>query len=489
MEINQYFKNSSLIQSIMEDCHKNNKNILVMGCGGVSMRIIADYLIKNQYIINGVDTNVKKIPQDNQFNHYYTTHNENNINDSTGAIIVSHFFVDGIYPELEKAKQMNIPIILRIDFLNYLCHMIKNNNNIIGIIGTCGKTTTTYLGFCLDKLLGNNPSIFSGSFIPMVGSNYHMDTGNVFIENDESRDEHLRIFSDKLIFTSIGIDHLEEKCYNNDYDQLKLSLIQQVNQSKEVIYYSDNGEMDQLISKTNKTIGQNAWSYSDVNENSHCFLESFHSSPLGSTGVIIIKKSSWYKKLMVAVPFLGKKNFLNYMAHIFWLINENNYKKIINVSRFIHLAPERNTYCGQYNNMLLVNSYCQIVDEFKSVAENYSQNFPDRKIYMAIEFNRFPRYNREVIKLQQLFPWVEKILLAPPLQGNIHYNINDPQHKDKFIHRESHDKIEQFNTIDDFQNAINHKIKHNNEPGIMLFCCYSIEIYCNNCLKFLSEDL
>jgi hypothetical protein len=46
------------------------------------------------------------------------------------------------------------------------------------------------------------------------------------------------------------------------------------------------------------------------------------------------------------------------------------------------LAPERNTYCGEYNNMILVNNYCQIVDEFISVAENYRNNFPNKKIYI-----------------------------------------------------------------------------------------------------------
>lgn len=468
MEDHKFF-NPNEIHNILNKIKEEQKNIYIMGCGGVSMSIIADYLSKNNFIINGVDVNPEKVPFYINFNNLYKDHNVNNIDKNTKAIIVSHFFIDGDYPEIALAKSLNIPIILRIDFINYLANQLKNNHKLISIIGTSGKTTTTYFGFTLNKLLGNNPSILGGSYLSIVGNNYYLGTDNVFIENDESRDEHLRIIADVLILTSLSPDHLEEKCYQNDYNILKNSILKQINQSKMVIYYSDNGDLDDLIKQSNKTIGIDCFSYSDVNKNSHCYVENLNADALGSTGQITIKKDNNIYKLTIPVPFSGIKNFLNYSAVIFNEINKNNYEKIIELSRFIYLAPERGTYCGTINQTIIINNFAQVVEEFLYCAINYKNLFPHKKIYLAIEIVRLDRYNREIVLMDKLFNYVDKIFMAPPFSNNKYYNFDDSL----VVKNNNMEKIQLCPTINDFYNTVKEFCINNNEPAILICSNYT----------------
>jgi UDP-N-acetylmuramate--alanine ligase len=439
-----------------------------MGVGGVSMRIIADFLIGKGYKVIGVDPFKKP---DLDFYKFFDHHNSNPKELAVGIIIVSHFFSDNPekYPDLLAGYNQNIPVILRIDFINYIAQAVKGHNRIISVLGTSGKTTTTYMGFSMAKFLGNNPSIFGGSFLPLVGNNYYLGTGDVFIENDESRDEHLRIESDVLIIPSLHPDHLEENCYNHSFDKLKQSFLQQINQSKMVIYYSDGGVLDQLIQQSNKTLGMDCFNYSDTNENAHCYLGNFTNDTMGSMGTLVIKKNNQVKSLSLGVPFNGIKNFLNFSAVIFLLVDQNNYKKIIEMARFMYLAAERGTYCGIIGQTVLVNTFAQIMAEFSANAVNYKTLYPHKKLYMAIEITRLDRYNREIIHINELFPYVEKIFMMSPWAVHSHVQENDPN-----LINPNYDptKLDITYNLKDFYDKVFGFCQQNHEESILLCCGY-----------------
>jgi UDP-N-acetylmuramate--alanine ligase len=462
------------IDGILNKIKENNQHIYIMGCGGISMTIIADHCLKNSYPVVGVDLDKNKVKSLDLYKNFFSHHHGDNIDDNTGALIISHFFYDNAYPEIIKAKSMDIPIIPRLDFINYLAQKIKNNNKLISVMGSSGKTTTTYFGFTLSKLLGQNPSIFGGSFLPIVGNNYYLGDGDVFLENCEARDEHLRIQGDVLIITSINKDHLEEKCYGNDYEKLQWSFIQQMNQSGQVIYYSDNGDLDALAAQSCKKWGVDLFAFSDVNPQAHCYLKNFTSNPLGSTATLIITKNNQRFSITLGVPFGGIKNFLNYSAIIFLLINEKNYKHIIDVSRFVYLAAERGTYCGTLGKTIIINNFAQVMDEFLGCAINYRSIFPQKKIIMAIEITRLARYNREIVAIASLLDHVDEIFMAPPWEKNQHI---DPSHGDIMAMEGTqdniNDKIKIFKTIDAFRQSVDQFIVTNNHDAILICCNYT----------------
>ena len=456
------------INTILKNIKDNNKSIYIMGCGGISMSIISDYLLKNNYNVVGVDLKLNKVLQKDKYIKLLDQHHEDNLN-NCHCLIVSHFFTDGNFPEIIYARNNNIPIILRIDFLNYMAQQVKNNNKLIGVIGTCGKTTTTYFGFQLSKMLGHNPSIFGGSYLPTVGNNYFLGDRDIFFENDESRDEHLRLKADVMILTALFQDHLEAPCYDNNFQKLKDSFLKQINQIPMIIYYSDKGIIDDLIAKSNKIIGIDAFSYSDINGESHCFVQSFNQNHLGSMGNVIIKKNGFKYNLNLCVPFQGIKNFLNYCANIFYQINENNYKKIIDVSRFVHMASERYTYCGESNNVILINNFSQIVEEFLGSIKSYKDLYPSRKIYMAIELIHIARYNREISDFCRLESEVDGIFMAPVLNKTVHIPYSD----DSLIQNKDLKKTIFFNTMEEFQHHLKKFIANNEKPCVLICSGYT----------------
>jgi UDP-N-acetylmuramate-alanine ligase len=446
------------IQAIVDNALVQGKVFYIMGALGCSMSSIYGYLLQRGAKIKGVDSKSTTAEIASQ-------HKAENIQENTGMVIMSHLFLTKNCEDLEAAKTRGVPIILRLDFLGYIFFHLKSQHEksmLISIFGTSGKTTTTYFMWSLRKQLGENPSVFCGGYLESVGDNYYLGTGAIVVETDESTPDHMRLHCDNLLFLSMSPDHLEN--YNNDYDLFKDSCLQQINQSKSVIFYSDGGEMDSLMANSNKTLDVDAFSFSDINPNSNCFLYSFQQSHMGSTGGLLIRKDGKEFNILVAVPFTGIKNMLNYAAVIFSVITEENVKKIVDCSRYIHLAGERHTYCGQINNIQLINNFAQIVTEWYTVINNYKILFPETNIFVVIELVRSERYEREIKKLPTLFPLVKKFFMAPVysyaqsryLEWDLLSSVDFPQ-----------DKYQSYATMEKVQEALQPIIE--NETGVIMF--------------------
>ena len=85
------------------------------------------------------------------------------INDKTDLIVVSTAIEDTVY-EVQKAKQLNIPIIKRSELLA----LIAESKKTIAVGGTSGKSTTTAMLFAILEQAGIQPSIISGAGLTSI---------------------------------------------------------------------------------------------------------------------------------------------------------------------------------------------------------------------------------------------------------------------------------------------------------------------------------
>lgn len=85
------------------------------------------------------------------------------INAQTDLVVVSTAIEDTVY-EVQKAKQLNIPIIKRSELLA----LIAGSKKTIAIGGTSGKSTTTAMLFDIMEYAGLNPSIISGAGLASI---------------------------------------------------------------------------------------------------------------------------------------------------------------------------------------------------------------------------------------------------------------------------------------------------------------------------------
>jgi UDP-N-acetylmuramate--alanine ligase len=169
------------------------KNVFFIGVAGVGMSAIAQYLAGTGKQVSGSDRYFKP----GEFNETKQKLEAEGIlcflQDGTGItaetdlVIVSTAIEDTVI-EVQKAKQLNIPIIKRSELLA----LIARSKRTIAVGGTSGKSTTSAMLFDILDKAGLEPSIISGAGLVSIikqGKIGNAKVGNgawLVIEADES---------------------------------------------------------------------------------------------------------------------------------------------------------------------------------------------------------------------------------------------------------------------------------------------------------------
>ena len=132
------------------------------------------------------------------------------INDKTDLIVVSTAIEDTVY-EVQKAKQLNIPIIKRSELLA----LIAESKKTIAVGGTSGKSTTTAMLFAILEQAGMQPSIISGAGLTSIIKEGKIGNAKVgkgdwlVIEADESDGSIVHYRPEIGLLLNVDKDHKE----------------------------------------------------------------------------------------------------------------------------------------------------------------------------------------------------------------------------------------------------------------------------------------
>lgn len=107
-------------------------------------------------------------------------------------------------PDIQKAKELDIPLLHRADMLAKLCE----GKEVIAVAGTAGKSTVTGLLGWIFQCLEKDPTVYCGAVINNFGSSVRYGkTGPWIIEADESDKSFLKFHPQHAIITNIAEDH------------------------------------------------------------------------------------------------------------------------------------------------------------------------------------------------------------------------------------------------------------------------------------------
>jgi len=192
------------------------KNVFFIGVAGTGMSAIAQYLSGAGYTISGSDRYFKA-------GEYNETKEKleaegircflqdgSGITAATELVVVSTAIEDTVY-EVQKAKQLNIPIIKR----SALLSMIAESKRTIAVGGTSGKSTTSAMLFQIFEHAGLQPSVISGAGLISIikeGKIGNAKTGKgewLIIEADESDGSIVQYKPEIGLLLNIDKDHKE----------------------------------------------------------------------------------------------------------------------------------------------------------------------------------------------------------------------------------------------------------------------------------------
>ena len=192
------------------------ENPFFIGVAGTGMSALAQYLRGIGKNVSGSDRYFK----DGEFNETKEKleaegiscflQDGSGINDKTDLIVVSTAIEDTVY-EVQKAKQLNIPIIKRSELLA----LIAESKKTIAVGGTSGKSTTTAMLFAILEYAGMQPSIISGAGLTSIIKEGKIGNAKVgkgdwlVIEADESDGSIIYYKPEIGVLLNVDKDHKE----------------------------------------------------------------------------------------------------------------------------------------------------------------------------------------------------------------------------------------------------------------------------------------
>ena len=192
------------------------QNVFFIGIAGVGMSAVAQYL-------QGVGKNVSGSDRYFHADEFNKTKSQleaegikcfiqdgSGINGETQLVVVSTAIEDSV-PEVQKAKELGIPIVKRSELLA----LIAKSKKTIAVAGTSGKSTTSAMLFQILLDAGYEPSIISGAGLTSIIKEGKIGNAAVgksdwlIIEADESDGSVVQYEPEIGLLLNIDKDHQE----------------------------------------------------------------------------------------------------------------------------------------------------------------------------------------------------------------------------------------------------------------------------------------
>lgn len=332
------------------DLIKKYNRIHMIGIGGVSMSGIAEILKNLGVTVTGSDMSESIITDKLISNGIEVTIGHNLENVAKADSVIYSAAIKQTDPEIVKAKELNIPIIERCDFLGLLTRAF---NNTIGVSGTHGKTTTTSLVSLCFIEAGLDPNVQVGAILKAIDGNYRIgDSEHFIIEACEYVESFLKFSPKAEIVLDIDNDHLD---YFKNFDNIKNAFIKYVKLIPDDGLLVVNGDDINCLDLPKYTNAK-CLTYGITNKHTDFFAVNVVFDDNGFPEFDVYSKDTFYARIKLSIP--GMHNVLNSLACIA-LCNEYGIDKkyIISALKKFTGADRRFEYVGEINGARIFDDY------------------------------------------------------------------------------------------------------------------------------------
>lgn len=177
-----------------------------VGIGGIGMSGLAEILRTMEFDVSGSDLKPNDITRrlEDMGVRVDVGHRAENVEGAD--VVVYSSAIDPNNPEIQRAKQLEIPIIPRAEMLAELMRV----KYCVLLAGSHGKTTTTSLVATVLRAAGLDPTVVVGGKVNALGSNARLGEGDLFVaEADESDGSFLKLTPTIGVITNIDPEHLD----------------------------------------------------------------------------------------------------------------------------------------------------------------------------------------------------------------------------------------------------------------------------------------
>ncbi|ASW42075.1 UDP-N-acetylmuramate--L-alanine ligase [Clostridium isatidis] len=378
-----------------------NKKVHFIGIGGISMSGLAAILLRKGFKVSGSDAKESKITDKLKANgaEIYIGHKRENLKNVDLVVYTAAIPSDN--PEIIEAKEKNIELMNRAEFLGYIMKGHKFN---VAVSGTHGKTTCTSMLSHVTLKNNLDPTILVGGELDIIGGNFRIGDSEYFItEACEYKESFLKFFPYVGIILNIDADHLD---YYRDLNHIKEAFTKFVNlipKDGYLVAYSEDKNIKDVIEKANCNVITYGINEGDVIAKNISF---------NNKGQATFTVSKDNKDLFeVTLQTTGKHNILNALATVcVSLIFGIPAEAIVNGLAECKGAHKRFEYKGEFNGATIIDDYAHHPVEIKATLET-AKLLPTNKIYAVFQPHTYTRTKTLFEEFTRCFDNVDELIL------------------------------------------------------------------------------
>ena len=176
-----------------------------VGIAGAGMSALAELLVRRGVTVTGCDANLAGVGDLERLGvRMNAGHDAAHVETSRALVVTSA--MPKTHPELERARQLGIPVIRRAEALG----AAVNGGRLVAVAGTHGKTTTTTMTTEALAAAGLDPTGVVGARVAAWLGNLRRGGDDVFVvEADEYDRSFLTLKPTVAVITNVEADHLD----------------------------------------------------------------------------------------------------------------------------------------------------------------------------------------------------------------------------------------------------------------------------------------
>ncbi|MBE6805011.1 MAG: UDP-N-acetylmuramate--L-alanine ligase [Ruminococcaceae bacterium] len=376
------------------------KRVHMIGIGGSGMCPLAEILHSKGYEITGSDNNIsdplKRVQ--NLGIKVFMGHNGENVKGA--ELVVYSAAISKDNPELVYAAENGIPTMERSHMLGALTRYF---DNVIGVCGTHGKTSTTSMISQIFILNDLDPTAVIGGKLPLINSNgIAGKSENMVCEACEFVDTFLQMSPDISVLLNIDNDHLD---YFKTMDNLVASFRKFISMSKTAVINGD----DALVLKAADGIDASIITFG-LNKNNMYYAENIVPSKFGYK-FTAMKNGKKITDIEMHIP--GYHNVMNALAAVAVAdlhgVSANGIKTAL--EKFTG-AGRRFEFLGEYNGFVLVDDYAHHPTEIKATL-TAAKSLDYKKVTVVFQPFTFSRTALLFDEFVDALKIADKVVLMP----------------------------------------------------------------------------
>ncbi len=264
--------------------------------------------------------------------------------------------------------------------------LVLNDVNVIGIAGTHGKTTTTYLATQIFENLNTNPGYLIGGVMDSRPSSKLGSGKYFFIESDEYDSAYFEKISkfrsysiDNLILTSLEFDHADIFNSVEDIKNQFRAAIPAI--EKKFIFSCDYPAALELYHE-----------FSDGNKSKWMLYG--EKSDIGPKVLSSNEKGTVFQlnyqgaQLKFETNLIGLHNVLNLTSVIIFALSEGfNHSEISNAITGLQMVKRRQEVRGNYKGSLVVDDFAHHPRAVELTLDGIITKYPGKNIHVIMEPN------------------------------------------------------------------------------------------------------